>query len=82
MDGKKQGLNLHVFKHRPRLLEPVLAIDGFGKQPGNGCFSGTSRPGKQISMGNIISFYGVGQRLNHMLLPNDLREGLWPIFSV
>ena len=55
---------------------PLFTVQGFGQEPGGGCFPHPARPGKQEGMRHALAADRIPQGAGNMLLPNDVIERL------
>jgi len=60
----------------------IQTVDGFSEYTGNGGFPGAARPGKKKGMPFAPGGDGVAQRLDDVLLADDLFPAAGPPFSV
>ena len=65
--------------HRGRAL---LAVEAPGQDPRRGGLSAPARTGEEVGMVDAAALDGGLQRIGHMLLTDDLVEGLWAVSSV
>ena len=55
---------------------PLFTVQGFGQEPGGGCFPYPARPGKQEGVRHALAADGIPQGAGHMFLSNNVIEGL------
>ena len=66
-------------RHRRR---PLLTVETPSQDPRRGGLSTPARAREQVGMVDAATFDGGLQRIGHMLLTDDLVEGLWAVSSV
>jgi hypothetical protein len=57
------------------------AIQGHRQNTGNGGFTDATVPTENVAMRDALLFDGVLERAGDVVLPNDVREFLWPVFA-
>ena len=63
-------------------IDGMFAVDRFGKNLGSGGFAGSAGTAEQICMGNTVMHNLIPQGFNNSLLPDNVREILWPPLAV
>ncbi|SIJ09000.1 Uncharacterised protein [Mycobacteroides abscessus subsp. abscessus] len=61
---------------------PLLAVEAPREDPRRGGLAAAARPREQVGMVDATTLDGGLERLGHMLLTDDLVEGLWAVSSV
>jgi hypothetical protein len=59
----------------------LLAIKGFGNQPGKGCLANSPNPAENHSVRNTVPFDGILKRPDNRLLSDNFFKCLWSPFS-
>ena len=66
-------------RHRSR---PLLTVEAPGQDAGARGLAAAARAGEEVGVVHPTAFDGGLQRIGHMLLTDDLVEGLWAVSSV
>ena len=61
--------------------DALLAVQAFSEDAGDSSFTHAAGTGKQIGVMQAIPIKGIDQRLEHMLLPDQLLDARWPPFT-
>ena len=60
----------------------LLAVERAGQDPGAGRLAAAARPGEQVGVVDPVAGERGTERLGHVLLPDDLGEGLGPVAAI
>ena len=60
----------------------IQAVDGFGQHPGGGRFTAAPGAAEQVAVADPPLHNGLPERVAHVLLARQVREGSWPPLAV